>query len=262
MAVGLTVLPVLPVGQRPAAIRTFYQPGENLCRTVLALPAAACYLLLHLIENLLADNRLLRVLHPHPIALGLAYPTLVFEGNVCFPIVDSMADVGFIFQNAFDLRYRPCVAFFLRCVRIDIGESFIPPEVDISRCRYFFLNQYPCDTGRTSAVDGKVKNPFHYPACFLVNYQLVFDFRVLPVPDGGIGADTLAYGKFRFESGLYLAARIFCKPLVEQVFERDEIGQPFFCVLVFRNGDVAHTLLREQKFQIVVHHHMLSTKSG
>ena len=71
-----------PVGQRPAAIRTFYQPGENLCRTVLALPAAACYLLLHLIENLLADNRLLRVLHPHPIALGLAYPTLVFEGNV------------------------------------------------------------------------------------------------------------------------------------------------------------------------------------
>ena len=41
MAVGLTVLPVLPVGQRPAAIRTFYQPGKNLCRTVLALPAAA-----------------------------------------------------------------------------------------------------------------------------------------------------------------------------------------------------------------------------
>ena len=62
MAVGLTVLPVLPVGQRPAAIRTFYQPGKNLCRTVLALPAAACYLLLHLIENLLADNRLLVLL--------------------------------------------------------------------------------------------------------------------------------------------------------------------------------------------------------
>ena len=126
MAVGLTVLPVLPVGQRPAAIRTFYQPGKNLCRTVLALPAAACYLLLHLPENLLADNRLLRVLHPHPIALGLAYPPLVLKGDVCFPVVDGMADVGFIFQNALDLRYRPCVAFFLRRTRIDIGESPVP----------------------------------------------------------------------------------------------------------------------------------------
>ena len=50
--------------------------------------------------------------------------------------------------------------------------------------------------------------------------------------------------------------------VLEQVFERDEIGQSFFGVLVFCNGDVAHTLLREQKFQIVVHHHVFPTKSG
>ena len=50
--------PVLPIGQRPAAIRTFYQPGKNLRRTILALSAAVCYLLLYLPENLFADNRL------------------------------------------------------------------------------------------------------------------------------------------------------------------------------------------------------------
>ena len=88
MAVRLAVLPVLPIGQRPAAIRTFYQPGKNLSRTVLALPAAVCYLLLYLIENLLTNNRLLRVLHPHPFTLGLAYPPLVLKGNVRFPVVD------------------------------------------------------------------------------------------------------------------------------------------------------------------------------
>ena len=57
MAVRLAVLPVLPIGQRPAAIRTFYQSGKNLRCTILALPTAVCYLLLYLPENLLADNR-------------------------------------------------------------------------------------------------------------------------------------------------------------------------------------------------------------
>ena len=76
-------------------------------------------------------------------------------------------------------------------------------------------------------MNSKVKNLLHYPAGFLVDYQLVFDFRVFPVPDGSIGADTLSCGKLCFESGLYLAACIFRKPFIEQVFERDEIGKPF-----------------------------------
>ena len=65
-------------------------------------------------------------------------------------------------------------------------------------------------------MNGKVKNLLHYPAGFLVDYQLVFDFRVFPVPDGSIGTDTLSCGKLRFESGLYLAARIFRKPFIKQ----------------------------------------------
>ena len=111
-------------------------------------------------------------------------------------------------------------------------------------------------------MNGKVKNLLHYPAGFLVDYQLVFDFRVFPVPDGSIGTDTLSCGKLRFESGLYLAARIFRKPFIEQVFERDKIGKPFLCVLILRNGDVAHPFFREQKFQIVVHHHMFPPETG
>ena len=177
MAVRLAVLPVLPIGQRPAAIRTFYQSGKNLCCTVLAFSAAVCYLLLYLPENLLTDNRLLRVLHPHPFTLGLAYPPFVLKGNVRFPVVDGMADIGFIFHNALDLGYRPCVAFFLRRTRIDVCKSPVTLKVDKSRRRNLFLNQYSCDTGRPSAMNSKVKNLLHYPAGFLVDYQLVFDFR-------------------------------------------------------------------------------------
>ena len=79
MTVSLAVLPVLP--HRTATSRNphIYQSGKNLRRTILALPAAVCYLLLYLPENLFADNRLLRVLHPHPFTLGLAYPPLVLK---------------------------------------------------------------------------------------------------------------------------------------------------------------------------------------
>ena len=173
-----------------------------------------------------------------------------------------MADVGFIFQNAFDLRYRPCVAFFLWCASVDIGESPVTLEIDKSRRRYFFRNQYPCNAGRPFAVNSKVKNLLHDPAGFLVDYQLVLDFRVLLVPEGSIGADTLSGGKLCLESSLYLTAGVLCEPFVEQVFEWHKIGQSLFCVLVLRNGDVPHPFFREQKFQIVVHHHMLPPETG
>ena len=95
-----------------------------------------------------------------------------------------MADIGFIFHNALDLRYRPCVAFFLRCTRIDVCESPVTLEVDKSRRGNLFRNQYSCDTGRPSAMNGKVKNLLHYPAGFLVDYQLVFDFGCFLYPMG------------------------------------------------------------------------------
>ncbi len=233
MAVRLAVLSVLPVGQRPAAVRTLYSIRKKsvLChpctlrRRLQSVPVPA--------GKPVADNRLLRVLHPHPFTLGLAYPPLVLKGNVGFPVMNGMADIGFVFHNALDLGYRPCVAFFLWRASIDIGKSPVTLEIDKSRCRYFFRNQYPCNAGRPFAVNSEVKNLLHDPAGFLVDYQLVLDFRVLLVPEGSIGADTLSGGKLCLESGLYLAACIFRKPFIEQVFERDKIGKPFFSVSSF-----------------------------
>lgn len=75
-------------------------------------------------------------------------------------------------------------SFFPPVHRIDVCESPVTLEVDKSRRGNLFRNQYSCDTGRPSAMNGKVKNLLHYPAGFLVDYQLVFDFRVFPVPMG------------------------------------------------------------------------------
>ncbi len=89
--------------------------------------------------------------------------------------------------------------------------------------------------------------------------------------DIDFGKITMFAGNYSFwyessqlalRQALYLAACIFRKPFIEQVFERDKIGKPFLCVLILRNGDVAHPFFREQKFQIVVHHHMFPPETG
>ena len=54
-------------------------------------------------------------------------------------------------------------------------ESPVTLEVDKSPRRYFFRNQYPCDTGRPFAVDAKIKNLLHNPVDFLVDHQLVLE---------------------------------------------------------------------------------------
>ena len=145
------------IRDRPAAVRTLYQPRKNLCRAILALPPAACDLLLYLPENLFADNRLLRVLHPHPFALGLAYPPLVLKGNIGFPVVDGMADIGFVFHNALDLGYRPCVAFFLWRTRIDVCKSPVTLEIDKSRCGDVYKRQGYCLYNCTAPPVAKAK---------------------------------------------------------------------------------------------------------
>ncbi len=63
------------------------------------------------------------------------------------------------------------------------------------------------------------------------------------------------------ERVLDLAAGVLGKPLVEQIFERNEIAETFFRVLVVRNGNVADALFRKHELQIVVHHDMLSAKA-
>ena len=62
------------------------------------------------------------ILNPQPFLRRLPDFLLVLVGNVSLNAVDAVADAGLIFDDAFDLSNRPCVAFLLRCVRIDVGE--------------------------------------------------------------------------------------------------------------------------------------------
>ena len=45
--------------------------------------------------------------------MRLAYPLLVLVGDVGFPVMDAVSDVGFVFKYGLHLSYRPCVGFFL-----------------------------------------------------------------------------------------------------------------------------------------------------
>ena len=49
---------------------------------------------------------------------------------------------------------------------------------------------------------------------------------------------------------------------VEQIFEGYKIREALFRILIVGNSDVTDFLLREVEFQVVVHHHMLTSKAG
>lgn len=51
VGIGIFVLAVHTIGQRPAAVRTFYQPGKYLCCAVLLPSAPVANLLLYLTEH-------------------------------------------------------------------------------------------------------------------------------------------------------------------------------------------------------------------
>lgn len=51
VGIGIFVLAVHTIGQRPAAVRTFYQPGKYLCCAVLLPSAPVANLLLYLTEQ-------------------------------------------------------------------------------------------------------------------------------------------------------------------------------------------------------------------
>lgn len=50
--------------------------------------------------------------------------------------------------------------------------------------------------------------------------------------------------------------------VLEQIFERNKVAQPFFRILVFGYCNVPHALLREYELQIVIHHDMFTPKTA
>ena len=62
------------------------------------------------------------ILNPQPFLRRLPDFLLILVGNVGLNAMDAVADIGFILDDTLNLSNRPCVAFLLRCVRIDVGE--------------------------------------------------------------------------------------------------------------------------------------------
>lgn len=129
IAVGLFVLLIHTIGHRPAAIRTFYKPGKDLRCSVFLFSTAMSNLLLHLSEHIRRDNSFVGVLHTIPFLLRLPHLFLVLERDVALLIVNAVTDIGFFFQDTFDLRYRPCVGLLFRRSCIDVSKCAIPLKI-------------------------------------------------------------------------------------------------------------------------------------
>src|SRR5699024_7148118 len=107
VSIGLFVLLVHAKRQRPAAVCTLHQPGKDLCRTVFLLAAARLNQLLHPVKDVLTDKGFMGIFHTNPFLFRLADLFLVLIGDIGLLVVDAVANIGFIFQDAFDLRNRP-----------------------------------------------------------------------------------------------------------------------------------------------------------
>ena len=103
------------IAHLPSTIGTLEKPGENLRLLVFAYPAAAGHLLLHRFKNFRIDNRLMGSLNPQPLFLRGTNNFFVLIGDRCLTVVNRVADIGFIPQNVFDVRGRPCKLFSAGC---------------------------------------------------------------------------------------------------------------------------------------------------
>ena len=81
---------------RPSAVCALDQSSEYLCRTILALPAAADDLLLHLIKHIPADDGLMGSLHSNPFRDRIPSLLFQFERFDGRFIVDTIAKVVLI----------------------------------------------------------------------------------------------------------------------------------------------------------------------
>ncbi len=109
---------------------------------------------------------------------------------------------------------------------------------------------------------GKVKDFLDDPAGLHINHNGVLDFWMSDIPQRRIGKGAFSCGKLGMKCGLDLAAGVLGKPFVEQILERNEIGQAFLGILVLRYGDISHLLLRKLVFQIVADHDMVTSEAA
>lgn len=199
MPVWFLDLAFCPETHRPATTGAFERPGENLCCLVLHRTAACGDLFLHTVKNIFRNDRLMSPLDTYPLAGVLADTLLIFVGDICFPVMDRIFDVGFILQNAFDLGYGPGVGFSLRSVGVDVCKCPVALIVQPAGGGSLLLRQYLGGFSGSHPTHRKGIDFFNYPAGILINQQMAFFLRVLAAANGRIGENPLSFGKFGLE---------------------------------------------------------------
>ena len=170
----------------------------------------------------------------------------------------AVTDVGFLFQDAFDLRYRPRIGFFLRRSGIDIGESAVPLEVQPSGGGYFCFHQNPCDAGRPSAMNGKVKDLFDNPPCFRVNRKMPGLIRVFDITQRGVGSVVCAVCKPCPHGGLDLFAGLAGVHLVQDIQEWGKLAFSVEGVHIVVDRNVADAFAWEVDFCVLAGQNVVS----
>ena len=123
------------------------------------------------IRDSLTDKGFMGIFHTNPFLFRLADLFLVLIGDIGLLVVDAVANIGFIFQDAFDLRNRPGIGLFLRRTRVNVGEGAVPLVVQPTGGGHFFRDQNAGDLGCASAMNGQIEDFLYDPAGFFVRCQ-------------------------------------------------------------------------------------------
>ena len=245
----------------PAAA-AFQQTGEDLDAVVLGAAVSARYLLLYLLKQLRTDDRLVGVFDPDPFLFRVAYHLLVFVGDAVLLVVDAVSDIGLVRQDVLDGGVRPMIRLLPGIVSVDVGKRPVPLVMEPARGGDFFFGKDLDDLVGAITAGSQPENALHDPSGLLVHDQLVRVVGVFFVAKRSVGAQVFAGAVLGLVGRFDLAAGVLGQPFIEQVFEGDKVAQAPLCVLVVGDGYVADALFREHKFQIVVHHHMLTPEAG
>ena len=165
----------------------------------------------------------MRIFYTNPFIFWLRNNFLVFIGNCTRLIVNTIPDIDFVLQYVFYLGDMPRIFFIFFCINKDMRKCSVSLKIDPSWCRHLFTIQYPANCRSTLSLDGKLKDLYNDPFCFIINNKLIFYLRMSLIADRRMRTDIFSSCKLHLKNRLDFSTRIFRVPLIEQVFERNKI---------------------------------------
>ncbi len=175
--------------------------------------------------------------------------------------MNAISNINLILEHIFNLGNVPDIflIFFGTIENMCKGSVFLI----INPCRrwYLFLIKNPTDGNWTFPLQCQVENFFNNPLRFIVNNDFIFDVRMSFITKWCMRTDVFSSSKLCLKGSFCFTACLFCMPLIEQVFERNKIGEPLLGVFIFRYSNISHMFFWKHKFQIIIHHDMFTTKT-